>query len=47
MPPWLSPLYLIMGKDKQFGSMVFLEIQKINLQGNMRGSKCDEYIIFL
>ena len=47
MPPWLSPLYLIMGKDKQFGSMVFLEIQEINLQGNMRGSKCDEYIIFL
>ena len=41
MPPWLSPLCLIMGKDKQFGIMVFLEIQEINLQGNMRGNKCD------
>ena len=47
MPSWLSPLYLIMGKDKQFGIMVFLEIQEINLQGNMLGSKCDEYCIFL
>ena len=42
MPPWLSPLCLILGKI-QFGIMVFLEVQEINLQGNMRGSKCDEY----
>ena len=31
----------------QFGSLVFLEVQEINLRGNMRGSKCDEYCIFL
>ena len=27
--------------------MVFLEIQEINLQDNMKGSKYDEYCIFL
>ena len=47
MPPWLSPLCLILGKNIQFGIMVFLEVQEINLQDNMRGSKCDEYCIFL
>ena len=47
MPPWLPPLCLIPGKNIQFGIMVFLEVQKINLQGNIRGSKCDEYCIFL
>ena len=45
MPPWLSPLCLILGKNIQFGIMVFLEVQEINLQDNMRGSKCDEYCI--
>ena len=46
MPPWMSPLCVILGKI-QFGIMVFLEVQEINLQDNMRGSKCDEYCIFL
>ena len=46
MPPWLSPLCLIPGKNIQFGIMVFLEVQEINLQGNIRGSKCDEYYDF-
>ena len=45
MPPWLSPLCLILGKNIQFG--IWLEVQEINLEGNMRGSKCDEYCIFL
>ena len=35
------------GKKIQFGIMVILEVQEINLQGNMRGSKCNEYCIFL
>ena len=47
MPPWLSPLCLILGKNIQFGIMVILEVQEKNLQGNMRGSKCDKYSIFL
>ena len=47
MPPWLSPLCLILGKNIQFDIMAFLEIQEIILQGNMQGSKCDEYCIFL
>ena len=47
MPPWLSPLSLIPGKNIQLGILVFLEVQEINLQGNMRGSKCYEYYIFL
>ena len=34
-------------KKIQFGIMVFLEVQAINLQGNMRGSKCHKYYIFL
>ena len=47
MPPWMSPLCVILGKNIQFGVMVFLEVQEINLQDNMRGSKCNEYCIFL
>ena len=47
MPPWLSLLCSILGKNIQFGIMVFLEVQEINLQGNMQGSKCDECCIFL
>ena len=43
MPPWLSPLCLVLGKNIQFGSLVFLKVQEINL----RGSKCDEYCTFL
>ena len=35
------------GKKIQFDIMVILEVQEINLQGNMRGSKCNEYCIFL
>ena len=27
--------------------MVFLELQGINLQGNMQGINCDEYCMFL
>ena len=46
MPPWLSPICLILAKNIQFGILVFLEVQKLTLQGNMRGSKCDEYCIF-
>ena len=46
MPPWLSPLCLILGKNIQVGMLVFLEVQEMNLRGNMRGSKCDEYCIF-
>ena len=46
MSPWLSPLCLILGKNIQSGIMVFLEVQKIHLQGNMRGSKCDKYCTF-
>ena len=33
-------------KNIQFGIMVFLEVQEVNLQSNMRGSKSDEYCIF-
>ena len=47
MPPWLSPLCLVLEKNVQLGISVFLEVQEINLRGNMRGSKCDEYCIFL
>ena len=47
MPPWLFPLCLILRINIQFGTMIFLEIQEINLEGNKRGSKCDEYCIFL
>ena len=43
MPLWLSPLYLILGKNIQFGIFVFWEVQEINLQGNIRGSKCDKF----
>ena len=46
MPPWMSPLCVILGKNIQFGIMVFLEVKEINLQDSMRGSKCDEYCIF-
>ena len=35
------------GKNIQFGIKVFLEVQEINLQDNVRGSKFDEYCIFL
>ena len=47
MPPWLSPLCLVLEKSIQFGIFVFLEVQEINLRGNMRGSKRDECYIFL
>ena len=30
-----------------FDILVFLEVQEINLRGNMQGSKFDEYCIFL
>ena len=39
MPPWLSSTMFDTGEKE--------EVQEINLQGNMRGSKCDEYCIFL
>ena len=35
------------GKKYTIWHLVFLEIRKIILQGNMQGSKCDEYCIFL
>ena len=38
MPLWMSPVCVIPGKNIQFGIMVFLEVQEINLQDNMRGS---------
>ena len=49
MPPWLSPLCLLLEKNIKIGSLVSLEVQEINLRGNMPGSKCDgdEYCIFL
>ena len=35
-------------KDVETTSCVYwVEVQEINLRGNMRGSKCDEYCIFL
>ena len=43
MPPWLSPLCLIPGKNIQLGIMVFLKVQEVNLQVNIQGSKCDVY----
>ena len=43
MPPGLSPLCLTPGKNIRFGILVFLEVQEINLQGNMRGSKSDVF----
>ena len=46
MPPWLSPLCLIPGKNIQFGIMVFLEVQEINLLGNMRGSRLMNIVYF-
>ena len=47
MPSWLFHYVLIPGKNIQFDIMVLLEVQEINLQGDMRVSKCDEYCIFL
>ena len=47
MPQWLSPLCLVPEKNIQFDIFVSLEVQEINLRGNMRGSKCDECYIFL
>ena len=47
MPPWLSLLCSILGKNIEFGIMIFLEKQEIDLQSNMQGSKCDEYCICL
>ena len=47
MPPRLSLLCVILGKNIQFGIMILLEVQEINLESNMRGSKCDEYCIIL
>ena len=35
------------GKKNTIWHMVFLEVQEMNLQSNMQGSKCDEYCIFL
>ena len=31
----------------QFGILVFLEVQEKNLTGNLSGSECDEYCMFL
>ena len=31
----------------QFGILAFLEALEIDLRRNLRGSKCDEYCIFL
>ena len=45
--PWLSPLWLVQEKNTQFGILVFIEAQEKNLIGNLRGSECDEYCIFL
>ena len=40
--PWLSPLCLVVQKNNiQFGILVFLEPQEINLRGNLQGGKCD------
>ena len=36
-----------MEKIKRFDILVFLEVQEINLRGNLRDNKCDEYLIFL
>ena len=33
--------------DTEKKYMVFLQVQEINLQSNIQGSKCDEYCIFL
>ena len=34
-------------KMTQFGILAFLEALEIDLRGNLPGSKCDEYCIFL
>ena len=47
VPLWLSPVCLVMEKIKRFDILVFLEVQEINLRGNLRDNKCDEYLIFL
>ena len=43
MPPWLSPLCLILGKKYTSWHYGLSRSQEINLRGNMPGSKCDEY----
>ena len=31
----------------QFGIFVFVEVQETNWRGNLQGSKCDGYFVFL
>ena len=42
-----STLVATSKKIMQFGIFVFAEAKKINLRGNLQGSKCDGYCIFL
>ena len=46
MPQWMSPLCVILGKNIQFGIMVFLEFQEINLQDNMRAVNVMNIVYF-
>ena len=41
--PWLSPAK----ETIQFGILIFLETQEMNLQGNLKDSKCDILHIFM
>ena len=43
---WVPPLWLVRQKIMQFGILIFLEAEEINLRGNLKGSKCDEYFYF-
>ena len=42
-----SAMIVTFKKVLQFGVLVFLEAQEINLWGKLQGSKCDGYFILL
>ena len=46
MPPWLFHYVLIPGKNIQFDIMVLLEVQEINLQGDMRAVNVMNIVYF-
>ena len=42
----MPPIWLVRQKIIQFGILIFLEAEEINLRDNLKGSKCDEYFYF-
>ena len=47
VPSWLSPMVGTAKKSIQVGIFLFVEVQERNWQGNLQGSKCDGYFVFL